>query len=174
MFRLISVLLVSLFSMTSLAAETSGQLLRGKVPFENCMEAALGARPGMVIKVEMKREDGNPVYEFNIRDNQAQDWDVECNADSGEIIEIEREVTTPRHPAFRETMKVSEETARQTATDAYPGIIIETEYEIESNGRAVYEFDIRQEDGTEMKIEIDAATGKVHEANHEYWQIGYE
>ncbi len=51
---------------------------------------------------------------------------------------------------------------------------METEYEIEVGGRAIYEFDILQADDQEWKIEIDAATGEVHEANREYWQIGYE
>lgn len=174
MFRLISVLLVSLFSIVSFAVDTSGQLLRGKMPFEDCMAAALEVRPGMVIKVEMKRENDSPVYEFDIRDNRARDWDIECNADTGEIIEIEREVTTPRHSLFQAGRKITEEEARSAATDAYPGQIIETEYEIEESGRAVFEFDIRQADNVEMKVEIDAGTGKVHEANREYWQIGYE
>lgn len=180
MFRLISVSLVSFaINMASVHANEqepaqAAELLHGKLHLETCMAAALAERAGRVIKVEMKREAGGPVYEFDIRDNNARDWDIECDADSGEIIEIEQEVTTPRHPLFQEVVTVSEQSAREIARKSYAGVIVETEYEIESDGRAVYEFDIRQEDGTEMKVEIDAATGEVHEANREFWQIGYE
>ncbi|MDZ7736407.1 MAG: PepSY domain-containing protein [Gammaproteobacteria bacterium] len=157
-----------------IAAADSGRFIHGSVHFETCLAAALEARDGTVIKVEMKREQGAPVYEFNIRDNNARDWDVECHADTAEIIEIEREVTTPLHPDFQKWMHIDEDAARKKALAEYPGDIVETEYEIESDGRAVYEFDILQPDGTEWKIEIDSATGEVHEADREYWQIGYE
>ena len=156
------------------AAAGGENFIRGTVPFETCLETALKARAGVVIKVEMKLEDNAPVYEFNIRDETAHDWDVECHADTAEIIEIEREVTTPLHSDFQKWLQIDEETARLKAKARYPGDIVETEYEIESDGRAVYEFDILQPDGTEWKVEVDSATGDVHEANHEYWQIGYE
>lgn len=179
MFRLFSALLMNLAILSAAIAgeQTPAQavdILHGKQHFEDCMANALGEHSGMVIKVEMKREAGGPVYEFDIRDNNAQDWDIECDADSGEIIEVEMEVTTPRHPAFQAVMTVSESQARKTALEAYDGIIIETEYEIESDGLAVYEFDVKQADGKEMKVEINAATGELHEVNLEYWQIGYE
>ena len=41
-------------------------------------------------------------------------------------------------------------------------------------GIAVYEFDINTLDGREMKIEIDVASGSIHEENQEFWQSGYE
>lgn len=173
MFRLISVLPVMLAASLPLPV-AADEAMHGKVHFESCLDAAMQRQPGMVIKVEMKQERGAPVYEFNIRDKEARDWDVECHADTGEIIEVEREVTTPLHPDFQVNLQFDESTARERALAEYEGDIVEAEYEIEADGRAVYEFDIRQPDGTEMKIEIDAATGEVHEANREFWQIGYE
>lgn len=174
MFRFVSAFPVILLSVNGTLSAAADEYMHGKAHFEACLGAAMQVRPGMVIKVEMKQERGAPVYEFNIRDDDARDWDVECDADRVEIIEVEREVTTPLHPDFQAGLKIDEASARERALAEYPGDIIETEYEIESDGRAVYEFDIRQQDGTEMKIEIDAASGEVHEANREFWQIGYE
>lgn len=174
MFRFISVYWLSVLTVVPAVGAGEPNIVHGEMPFETCLQAALDTRSGMVIKVEMKTEDERYVYEFDIRDNQARDWDIECEADTGEIIEIEREVTTPRHPDFQAWMKVSEAQAREAALEVYPGEIIEVEYEIEADGRAVYEFDIKQKSGVEMKVEIDAGTGEIHEANQEHWQIGYE
>ena len=176
MFRLVSVCLIFMIPafQPGAAEQKSRHFRHGSLHFETCLEAAMEAHAGTVIKVEMKDKQGAPVYEFNIRDEQARDWDVECHADSGEIIETESEVTTPLHPRFQKWLHIDEQTARNQALNEFPGRIVETEYEIEVDGRAVYEFDILQADGREWKIEIDAATGEVHEANREYWQIGYE
>jgi len=51
---------------------------------------------------------------------------------------------------------------------------VEVEYEIESNGDASYEINIMMIKG-EMKLVVDAATGKNVEDNQkEYYQIGKE
>jgi uncharacterized membrane protein YkoI len=57
---------------------------------------------------------------------------------------------------------------------AAPGEIVEVEYEIESNGNASYEFDIKTDKG-EVKLEVDATSGKiVEEKQTEIYQIGKE
>lgn len=144
-----------------------------KVGFETCYTAALKAKPGMVVKVELKTEKGAPVYEFDIeRDGKA--WDVECDGHTGKVTEIEEEVAGVDAPAFKAKAKVSLDEAKKIALTKYPGEIIETEFEIESNGDASYEFDIVGKDGKEWKIEVDAASGKIVEANQEFAQIGKE
>ncbi len=152
---------------TSLAADNN-QL------FETCLDVALNARNGQVIKVELKLENGREVYEFDIRALDGKDWDVECLKSSGELIELEQEVDHPNHPLFKRNVKFNEEEARAIALALYPGEIIEVEYEIESNGDSSYEFDIDTYEGSEIKIEIDAATGEVVETNEELWQVGLE
>lgn len=150
----------------------------GPVRLETCLETALETRAGRVIKLEMKRQRGELVYEFDIRDHNGQDWDLECSAETGRILEIEREVATPNHPDFAAWQRISEHQARQRALAAWPGEIVEVEYEIEENGRAVFEFDIYRADGTTMKVEIDSgqaeAADEVHEFSEKLWQIGYE
>lgn len=143
--------------------------------FEKCMAAALEERPGDIVKVEFKNEDGGHFYEFDIRGTDGSDWDVECNAHRGLVSEVEHEVDNVNHPLFKSKAKVSEADARKTALAIYPGEITEVEYEIESNGAASYEFDIDTTiAGQEMKVEVDATSGEIVEANRELWQIGLE
>lgn len=142
--------------------------------FEKCMAAALEERPGDVVKVEFKNEEGAHMYEFDIRGIDGSDWDVECNAHRGLVSEVEREVDNVNHPLFAAKAKVSEKEARVTVLAIYPGTITEVEYEIESNGAASYEFDIDTTLNQKMKVEVDAATGEIVEANRELWQIGLE
>jgi len=142
--------------------------------FEKCMAAALDERPGSIIKVEFKNEQGGHFYEFDIRGIDGSDWDVECNSHRGLVSEVEREVDSVNHPLFKAVAKVSEKEARKTALAIHPGVITEVEYEIESNGQASYEFDIDTTLNQEMKVEVDAATGEIVEANRELWQIGLE
>ncbi len=144
--------------------------------FETCRRAALDARPGDVIKVEYRDGDsGHHVYEFDIRGLDGSDWDVACDAQQGVVVEIEHEVSTVNHPLFKSKAKVSEAQARKTALAAYPGVIVEIEYEVESDGTASYEFDIDTNiDNEQMKVEVDATSGKIVEANRELWQIGLE
>ena len=74
-----------------------------------------------------------------------------------------------------EVVTESEHDVKKIALDAYPGEIVETEFEIESNGDASYEFDIKLKDGREVKLEVDAATGKISEDKEtEIFQIGKE
>jgi len=155
---------------------TSSLAFAGDNPhqFEKCMAAALDERPGEVVKVEFKNEEGAHMYEFDIRGIDGTDWDVECNAHRGLVSEVEREVDNVNHPLFAAKAKVSEEDARKTALAIYPGTVTEVEYEIEPNGAASYEFDIDTTLNQEMKVEVDASSGEIVEANREIWQIGLE
>lgn len=166
-----TLLLVCLVPPISYAADDYSY---GNKHFEVCLTEVMKIKAGIVIKVEMKLEDGMSVYEFDIRDEDNRDWDVECDADTAKIIEIEEETFGIQHPKFLKYMKISLEEAKSVALAKYPGEIIEIEYELEESGVAVYEFDINTNDGREMKIEIDAATGAIHEETQEIWQIGYE
>lgn len=147
----------------------------GKATLETCLKAALAQRPGEVVKLESKEESGKPVYEFEILGQDGKSWELECDATAGKISEEEQEVASPDDPLFKAKAKLPLEEAKKAALKAVPGEIVETEYEIESNGEASYEFDIKTKDGKEMKLEIDAATGKtVEDKQTELYQIGKE
>lgn len=172
--KLILKIILSFLFIYSPFIQANSDYAYGNKLFEACLKVVRNTKPGKVIKVEMKIEDDMSVYEFDIRDDENQDWDVECSADTAKVIEIEEETFGPQHPKFLKHMKINLEQAKTIALSKYPGEIIEIEYEIEANGLAVFEFDINTEDGKEMKVEIDAATGAFHEETEEIWQIGYE
>ena len=48
----------------------------------------------------------------------------------------------------------------------------EIEYELESDGKASYEIDILEVDGEEVKVEVNATTGKIVEVSYEVYQVG--
>lgn len=142
--------------------------------FERCRQAVLALREGRIVKVELKLERGARLYEFDIRGPDGRDWDLECEPASGEVLEIEQELTAASHPEFAARAALTEAAARDIALAAYPGDIIELEYELESSGLAVYEFDILMPDGRVLKVEVDAASGDMDEADLELWQVGFE
>jgi uncharacterized membrane protein YkoI len=138
-----------------------------------CLKAALTKHDGKVAKVELKSEKKTKVYEFDIQSSDGTSWDIECNAKTGQITEIEQEVKAS-NDKFKAIAKVSEADAKATALAAHSGKLIETEYELEADGKASYEFDIAEEDGEEMKVEVDATTGKIVEVSYEIYQLGQE
>jgi len=161
-----------LLLVSSMAAAEDGMVKTGQ--FEQCRAKALALHPGRIVKVEMKIEANDQLYEFDIRDQDNRDWDIECNAMTAEIVEVEEEIYGINDPRFSEQMKVDYTRAKSIALQAYPGKIVEMEYEIEDSGLAVYEFDIKQANGDEIKLEINARTGEIMEVDLELWQIGYE
>lgn len=138
-----------------------------------CVKAALSKHEGKIVKMEFKLENKSPVYEFDIESADGTAWDVECNAKTGKIIEIEEEVKAD-DARFKALAKVTEAEAKATALAAFPGEVVETEYELESDGKASYEFDIVGANKQETKVEVDATTGKIVEHDEEVYQIGQE
>lgn len=138
-----------------------------------CVKAALSVHDGKIVKVEFKSENKAPVYEFDIESADGTAWDIECNAKTGKVIEVEEEVKAD-DARFKALAKVTEADAKATALAAFPGKVVETEYELESDGKASYEFDILGANNKETKVEVDATTGKIVEHHEEFYQIGQE
>ena len=138
-----------------------------------CVKAALSKHEGKIVKLEMKSENKKPTYEFDVESADGTAWDIECDVKSSKITEVEQEVKAD-DARFKALAKVSEADAKATALVAHPGTVAEVEYELEANGKASYEFDITEADGEEVKIEVDATTGKIVETHYEVYQIGQE
>lgn len=138
-----------------------------------CVKAALTKHDGKIVKVEYKSEKKAGVYEFDIETPDGKAWDIECNAKTGKVTEVEEEVKAD-DAKFKALAKVSEADAKATALAAHPGSVVEVEYELEPDGKASYEFDILEADGEEIKVEVDATTGKIVEVSYENYQIGQE
>lgn len=138
-----------------------------------CVKAALSVHDGKIVKLEAKSENKTLVYEFDVQSKDGTAWDIECNAKTGKVTEVEQEVSAD-DAKFKALAKVSEAEAKATALAAHKGTVTEVEYEIEPDGKASYEFDILEEDNEEVKIEVDATTGKIVEVSYEVYQIGHE
>lgn len=140
---------------------------------ETCLKAALAKYPGQVLSLEAEIENGKPIYEFDIKGKDGKEWEVECDAKTGKLTEVEEEVDI-KDPRFASKAKVSLEEAKKTALAAYPGEIIESETSIEADGSVSYEFDIKTKDGKEIEVEVDAVSGKIIEVEEEVYQIGLD
>lgn len=143
-------------------------------PLERCLDSVTKQKPGEFVKVEALEFEGKPSYEIELRDATGAEWEYMCSAETGEIFESEREVESAENSEFKSKMKIGLDAAIKTALEKFPGTVEEVEYEIESNGEATYEIDIRDEHGRETKVEVDAATGKIIESAREKWEIGVE
>ena len=141
---------------------------------ETCLEAALAKFPGEVRTMELEIENGRRIYEFDIVGTDGVEHEVECDAMSGKLTEHEDEVADAEAPAFKDKAKISLEDAKKLALAKRSGEIVEIEYEIEADGTPSYEFDIRDANGKEWEVEVDAVTGKVLEEEQELYQVGTE
>lgn len=143
------------------------------VSVEACLDAVLDTVPGNPRKLELKIEGDDPVYEFDIESVKGTIYNVECNAEEALVTEIEREVSAD-DPVFKKIAKVSEADARAFALAIHPGKVVSSEYEIGQDGTAAYEYDIQTDIGYEIKVDVNAATGEIEEANIEVYEIGNE
>ena len=165
--KLLTVLIAAAFVAPAYAADKH----TGKM--ETCMKAALAKHPGDVISMEAEIEAGKPTYEFDIKGKDGKEWEVECDAKSGKLIEEEEEVDA-KDPRFASKAKVTFDDAKKIALSAHPGEVVESETAVESNGDISYEFDIKTKDGKEIEVEVDAVSGKIIETEEEAFQIGID
>lgn len=162
-------LFIALTTLLSTAALANNHSHNG--PMEKCMKAALAKHPGKVVSLEAEIEKGRgAIYEFDIMSTDGKEWEVECEAKTGKVYEEEVDVD-PNSEEFKSKAKVTMEQAKKTALDKFPGEIESIEYELE-NGNPVYEFDIKQANGKEIEVEVDAVTGKIGETEEEVYEIG--
>ena len=144
------------------------------VKVEQCLDAAYDTIEGHARKLEFKIEGDDPIYEFDIESTKdGFTYNVECNAEEGHIIEIEKEVDE-NDPLFKANAKVSIDQARVNVLAIHPGRVVSEEREIGMDGTFTYEFDIQTNAGYEIKVDVDAITGNLEEANFELYEIGME
>ncbi len=144
------------------------------VKVEQCLDQAYDTVPGHARKLEFKIEGDDPIYEFDIEStNDGSTYNVECNAEEGFIIEVEREVDE-NDPVFKNGAKISLQQAKEIALQIHPGRVVSGEREVGMDGSLTYEFDIQTKTGFEIKVDVDAITGKIEEANFELYEIGIE
>lgn len=134
--------------------------------FDACVKAARQRANGEIVKIEREEKSGTQVYEIDLKTQDGATFEIVCDAASHALLQVEHELPSAEHPAFAKLKKLSEEEAKVIALQAHPGKIEEVEYELEA-GKAVYEFDIRLEDGRKFEVRVDAATGNILKAEQE-------
>lgn len=158
------------------SATVSADPMPQRSTLETCLHAALQIQAGEFVKLEYldPSAEGVPAYEIEVRNAAGREWEFMCNADTGAIFEIEQEADSADDPLFKKHAKVDLKAAKDAVLALYPGTIEEVEYEIEANGDASYEIDVVDANGTEFKVEVDAASGDIIEVSVEQWEIGEE
>ena len=136
-----------------------------------CVIEGLAAHPGQAVSVRLELEDGKRQYEVDIKGDDGTRWEIECDGQSGKLLETEREVAAD-DAEFSSTATVRVDAAMKAALDKYPGTVLKIEYEIENGGKLAYEFDIRRADGKLLEVEVDAITGDPSDPEEVLWQIG--
>lgn len=139
---------------------------------EDCLAAALKNRPGEVKELEFGLEDGVPHYEFEIITADGRETEVECDAMTGQIVEVEWENENMDLDAFLAKAKVSPSQARRIALQRVPGKIVKMDLETNTAGVMSYEFEVMARDGTNLDVEVDANTGRVIEVERDLYEIG--
>lgn len=61
------------------------------LPLFDILEAAQAARPGRVIEIDLDRDDGRWIYELEMVSSNGQLYEMEIDAATAAILEIERE-----------------------------------------------------------------------------------
>ena len=170
----IKALIVATFAVGTSAAYADFKMPKTIVSMEKCLKAALAKHAGTVDTMEMEISEGKAQYEFDIKAADGKEYEVECSALTGKVIEEEVEVANADDAAFKAKAKVTQADAEKAALAAFPGKVVESEFSIEADGNPSFEFDIVGADGKETEVEVDAVTGKVLEHETEVYQIGKE
>lgn len=160
-------------ALLSAVAASAGSAYAGpkSTSLDLCVKAALAKHPGKLDSLSSEIEDGKSQFEIDIKGQDGNGWEVECDATTGKINRIERE-TRENSTEFKSKAKISQDAAKKIALDKYPGKVINTEYDIEDDGEVSYEFIIQTNDGKFIEIEVDAVNGKLAGYEEVQYRIG--
>lgn len=61
------------------------------LPLEQIIQSAMAIKSGQILETELDDEDGRYLYELDILDQHGQVWELELDASTGELIELENE-----------------------------------------------------------------------------------
>lgn len=89
--------ILSLLITPALQADNDAEWARllnqqGKIlPLEQIITAAMAVKSGQILETELEEDDGRLVYELEILDEAGQVWELEFDASTAELIELENE-----------------------------------------------------------------------------------
>ena len=129
---------------------------------QQAIDAGLAeAGDGIVHSIELdwSRRSNAWVYELDILVGTT-DHDVEIHADTGEVLDHEKDDTNDKEQAIDLASPMTWETARDKALGAVQGRI--TSWKLEWNDNAnSYEFDIEDSSSDETEVQVNVDTGEV-------------
>lgn len=111
------------------------------------------------LELDWSRYHGAWVYELDVLVG-TMDHDIDINADTGEVLELERDDTDDQEKAIDLDSPMKWEEARDLALQSVKGRITSWKLEYDDKYTA-YEFDIEDSSGDEIEVEVNVATGKV-------------
>ncbi len=129
---------------------------------QDAMETAVEKSGGgfvYSIELDWSRYHNAWVYELDVLMG-TMDHDVDINADTGEVLELDRDETDDVEQAVSLDSPMSWATARDKALDAVQGKITGWKLEYDDDYTA-YEFEIEDSSGDDIEVEINVATGKI-------------
>jgi uncharacterized membrane protein YkoI len=94
---LLSLAVLGLVLALPLQAESDSERARllkqqGKIlPLEQVIAAAMAVKSGQILETELEEDDGRFVYELEILDEAGQVWELELDAATAELIELDNE-----------------------------------------------------------------------------------
>lgn len=138
---------------------------------ESCAKAVLAQAAGELSQATLKQEAEGRVWEFEVKQADGKLFDIECSDSAGTIVETETRVASAADPAFAALAKIDEAAARVKALEGKPGTVERVEFELEPDGKASYEYDIKTAEG-DYRVEVDAASGEIVETSQELLEIG--
>ncbi len=130
----------------------------GQDAIDKAVEEAGG---GFVYSIELDWSSDNNawVYELDVLDGNS-DLDMDINADTGVVLELDRDDTDDVKEAIDLESPMTWEEARDKALQAARGQITSWKLEYDDDYTA-YEFDIEDSSGDDTEVEINVDTGEV-------------
>ena len=153
------------------AGSPAAAVANSNAGIESCAKAVLAQTPGELLQATLKQETEGRVWEFEVKQADGKLLDIECSDTAGTIVESEGRVETAADPAFAAIAKIDEAAARVKALESKPGTVERVEFELEPDGKASYEYDIKTADG-DYRVEVDATSGEIVESSKELLEIG--
>lgn len=155
---LLAVLLVSFSACTDDAANSPGSEKVANIDTNKILSVVSGT----VVETEREREDGIDVIEVKVRTAGGAIVEIECVAETGELLEIEGESPPFDYEVTPGNGLILFSEARGIALNGRNASIREWELEREENDtRWMYIFELKEEGGVEIEVRIDAVSGEI-------------
>ena len=132
---------------------------------EQAEQTAVATVPGgTLVSSQLEQEDGRTVWHVHVRNAQGLDYDVDVDAASGVVVPDDDDrndegSTPPATPNAGVT--VTKEQAEQTAVATVPGGTVAQSNLEQEDGKTVWHVHIRNAQGWDYDVDVDAASGAV-------------